>query len=109
MLIRVFHARVQPGMQAEYERFVCETTLPLLQQLPGLVALHFGMPREETPDAFVMVSIWKDLASLQTLPARTGARWLSCQERHTFLRRPLFTIMRRWKSLAMEAAISKGA
>jgi heme-degrading monooxygenase HmoA len=72
MLIRVFHARVQPGMGSEYERFIREKTLPLLRQLPGLVALHIGTPQAETPDEYVMVSVWKDVASLQ---AFTGPNW----------------------------------
>jgi quinol monooxygenase YgiN len=73
MIIRVFRARVQSGMQDEYERLCREVAIPLMQAQPGLVALHVGKPTERAPDEFVMVSVWTDIQAIQ---AFVGEKWL---------------------------------
>jgi heme-degrading monooxygenase HmoA len=73
MIIRVFRARVQPGMQAQYEALLRNEAIPGLSEQAGLVALHVGTPMPQTPDEFVMVSIWTDLASLK---AFAGEHWM---------------------------------
>jgi heme-degrading monooxygenase HmoA len=72
MIIRVFHVQVQPGMCHDFERFLREVAIPKLQAQAGLLQLHVGAPMEEAPDEFVVILIWKDLASLQ---AFTGPKW----------------------------------
>jgi len=71
MLIRVYHARVHPGQEAEFERLVRADALPRMRQLPGCLALHLG--REYGGSAeFVLVSVWRDLDALK---AFTGEHW----------------------------------
>ncbi len=73
MIIRVFRAKVQPGMQADYEKLLRTEAIPGLSEQPGLVALHVGTPIPQTPDEFVIISIWNDLESLLTF---AGDSWL---------------------------------
>jgi heme-degrading monooxygenase HmoA len=73
MIIRVFRATVQPGMQAAYEKLLREEAVPEISEQSGLVALHVGIPIAQTPDEFVIVTVWKDLESLE---AFWGKSWL---------------------------------
>jgi heme-degrading monooxygenase HmoA len=72
MIIRVFQVQVQPGMRGDFERFLREVAIPRLQAQAGLLQLHVGTPREETPDEFAVILMWEDLTSLQ---AFTGPQW----------------------------------
>lgn len=58
MIVRVFRARVQPGMQAEFERLVNEVLIPLVEAHNGLIMRYAGKPVGGNPDEFVMVSVW---------------------------------------------------
>ena len=72
MIIRVFVAKTRPGANAKYERMIREQAMPLMQSYLGLMALHTGKSLENGGNEFVMVSIWRDLASLK---AFTGDNW----------------------------------
>lgn len=72
MIIRVFRARLKPGMREAYERLCREKTIPLMGGAPGNLAVHMGRPADQRSDDFVFVSVWKDLASLR---AFVGERW----------------------------------
>ena len=73
MIIRVFRAKVQPGMHAEYDALLQNEAIPGLSDQPGLIALHVGTPIPQTPDEFVVITLWKDLKSLQDF---AGDQWL---------------------------------
>ena len=72
MIIRVFRACVQPGANAAYERLIHEAAVPLMKQQQGLLALHVGRGYPVSPDEYVMVSVWNDMAAIQ---AFTGEHW----------------------------------
>jgi heme-degrading monooxygenase HmoA len=72
MIIRVFQVKAQPGMRDDFERFLREVAIPMLQTQAGLLQFYVGAPMEETPDEFAVILMWKDLASLQ---AFTGPKW----------------------------------
>ncbi len=72
MIIRVFQVQVQPGMHGDFEQMSREVVIPQLQAQAGLIHLYFGTPMKETPDAFLMITMWKDLESLK---AFTGEQW----------------------------------
>lgn len=72
MILRIFRARVKPGMRGAYERLVHEKFVPHVRTAPGLVALHVGKPMATAPDVFVVVSVWKDLGALKQF---AGERW----------------------------------
>jgi heme-degrading monooxygenase HmoA len=72
MIIRELNATVPPQAQAEYEELLREHTIPLMRAEPGLLYLHVGTPMPETPDQYVIVSVWDDLDSLKDY---TGGAW----------------------------------
>ncbi len=74
MIVRVFRARVRSGKEAEFESMVRSLSIPLVRKQTGLVAFYSGRPTGASTDEFVMVSIWRDLASLK---AFAGPEWES--------------------------------
>ena len=70
MIIRVYHARVHPGQEAEFERLVRADAVPRMQQA-GMLSLHIGRELGGAPE-FIMVSLWPSLEALQ---AFTGEHW----------------------------------
>jgi transposase/heme-degrading monooxygenase HmoA len=72
MIIRVFAARLKPGMRGEYERLARATALPLMHEQPGCLGARVERVREDRPDDFVIVSLWRDFESIR---AYVGERW----------------------------------
>src|SRR5262245_10005039 len=65
MIIRVFCARLKPGMWAAFERLCREKSVPAMQTMPGFLTYQIGLPRADRPNDFVFVSLWVDRASIQ--------------------------------------------
>ena len=65
MITRIFRGRVKPGKGAAFERHTREHGLPMLRSAPGMLSVHFGTPTERTPNEYVVVTVWRDLASLR--------------------------------------------
>lgn len=74
MIVRIFQVTVHEGKRDEFEDFFRNTALPLMKRQPGLVSLTAATPREETPDNFCMVMVWKDLEAMK---AFVGEDWQS--------------------------------
>src|SRR5258708_28401325 len=72
MIIRVFRARLKPGMHPAYERLCREVSVPLMRALPGCQTTYIAPLSERRPHVFVFVWVWRDLESLR---AFAGARW----------------------------------
>ena len=72
MIIRVFRARVFPDKHAEYERFIREQMVPLMQAEPGLLGFEVGSPMEPSPNEYLVVSTWRDMSSMMRF---TGEKW----------------------------------
>jgi heme-degrading monooxygenase HmoA len=72
MIVRVFRARVRPGMDNEFERMVRELSIPLVDRQRGLIARYSGRPVGGNATEFTMVSIWEDLDALK---AFAGEDW----------------------------------
>jgi heme-degrading monooxygenase HmoA len=64
VIVRVFRARVRPGSTADFEATVRRHSIPLVEAADGLVSWWAGRPLGETGE-FVMVTVWRDLESLQ--------------------------------------------
>jgi len=64
MIVRVFRAKVRPGSTADFEAAAREQSIPLLRAAGGLVSWWAGRPLGETGE-FVVVTVWRDLQSLQ--------------------------------------------
>lgn len=72
VIMRIFRARVKPGRWADFDRLCREKSIPLMRSQPGLITLQVGRAMERQPNEFVLVSVWKDLASLKGF---AGERW----------------------------------
>lgn len=72
MIIRVFRAQLKPGMRGAYERLCAEVSTPLMRAQPGCLTTHIAPLRDDRPDDFIFVSVWRDLASLC---AFVGKQW----------------------------------
>jgi DNA-binding response OmpR family regulator/heme-degrading monooxygenase HmoA len=72
LIIRVFRGQVHPGMHQEFERTLEEVGMPAFHQSPGMIAVHVGRPTEQSPDEFLVTTVWKDLDSLKGF---AGERW----------------------------------
>lgn len=72
MIIRVFRAVVQDGMQNEFKQFFLNQAVPHVRSQAGLVELSVGLPIPSTPDEFLMIMFWKDLESVKGF---AGSDW----------------------------------
>jgi heme-degrading monooxygenase HmoA len=70
MIMRVYHARVRLGQEAEFERLVRADAVPRMRQA-GMLALHIRRELGGAPE-FIIVSLWPDLEALK---AFTGEHW----------------------------------
>jgi len=68
MIIRVFHARVRPGRQAEFKRIVELLSIPQVQSRNGMIAFYPGQPVGPCSNEFVLVTVWRDQAGQKNLP-----------------------------------------
>src|SRR5207249_8772802 len=72
MIIRVFRVRVHDGKQQEFEQFLRVRALPLVQQQQGMISVQIGTPMSHTPNEFLVVTVWKDMAALKSF---AGEQW----------------------------------
>ena len=72
MIIRVFRARIHPGKEDEFERFVRETGVPMTKAQAGCSHVAWGRSRWSDQPEFVVVSHWE---SIDQLAAFAGQRW----------------------------------
>ncbi len=64
MLIRIFHARVRPGKQADFKKVLELLTLPAARASSGMVAFYPGQPLGPDSNDFVLVTVWKERKGL---------------------------------------------
>ena len=72
MIIRVFRAIVKPGQHKAFENFLRKTAVPLVQSQEAVLTTYVGIPTEYTPDEFVFISTWRDIAGLKHF---SGEQW----------------------------------
>ena len=72
MIIRVFRARIHPGHEEEFERFVRETGVPMVQAHRGCSHVAWGRSRWSDQPEFVVVTHWDSVDSIE---AFAGPRW----------------------------------
>ncbi len=72
MIVRVFRCRVHPDKQKQFEPFFRGKAVSNVRAHKGLISIFAGAPMDASSDAYLMVSIWKDLDSLK---AFTGENW----------------------------------
>lgn len=86
MIIRVFQVTTHDGKQADFERFFRETAAPHVRSQQGLVSLHMGKPLPSTPCDFVMVMLWKDLASVKQFAGDSWQQAVILEEERDLIR-----------------------
>lgn len=64
MIIRIFKARIQPGMVEEFEEKYHTISVPFMQSCEGMREVVIGKPTTSSPDEYVMVSYWDSEAAL---------------------------------------------
>jgi len=72
VIIRTVREHVREGHEAEYEALLRESGVSLLAGSPGLMFFYLCRPTGGNPGEFGVVSLWRDLASLE---AFAGRRW----------------------------------
>ncbi len=72
MIIRVFRARIRAGKVAEFKRMVQEQSIPWLASTDGMLGYFAGEPLSEDERGFAMVTLWRDIESLQRF---VGESW----------------------------------
>ena len=89
MILRIFTARIRAGREAEFERMVREQSIPWLEASDGMLGYLPGKPRDEGQSEFVMVTLWKDIESLEKFagpdwqtPVVTGEETPLVEEMH---------------------------
>jgi len=73
MIIRLFHARVRPGKQAEFKQALELLSLPSFQSRSGMIAFYPGQPLGPGSTEFILVTVWKDGSANE--PGRTNTDW----------------------------------
>ena len=66
MIVRIFRAKIREDKVAEFKRMVQEQSIPWLEKSDGMLGYYPGEPFGENSREFVMVTLWRDLESLQT-------------------------------------------
>jgi len=56
VIIRVFRARIHPGKEDEFERFVAETGVPMVEAQAGCSHVAWGRSRWSDRPEFVVVT-----------------------------------------------------
>jgi heme-degrading monooxygenase HmoA len=72
VVVRVFRARVHPGKEDEFERFVIETGVPMVKAQEGCTHVTVGKSRWSKQPEFVVVTHWRSVDALQ---AFAGPDW----------------------------------
>lgn len=59
-------------MGERFERLIHDAALPRFRAQPGLVDVRFGVPTDEASSEFLVITVWRDVASLRGF---AGPRW----------------------------------
>lgn len=71
-IVRVFHAEVKVGMEADFQEFFLREALPLVEAHRGVLSVSVGLPQSRTPRSFLMISTWSSLDALREF---AGEEW----------------------------------
>jgi heme-degrading monooxygenase HmoA len=72
MIIRVFRALVRDGKRDEFEEFFLEKAVPKVRLHPGLISVTIGTPLEDTPNEFMLTTVWNDMNAIKDF---AGEHW----------------------------------
>jgi quinol monooxygenase YgiN len=80
MIIRLLHAKVRSGKQADFKRVLEILSLPTVQSGKGMIAFYPGQPMGKNSDEFVLVTVWKDLKGMEAYTLEQWARTILPEE-----------------------------
>jgi quinol monooxygenase YgiN len=80
MIIRLLHAKVRPGKQAEFKKVLEILSLPTFQSRNGMVAFYPGQPLGPAANEFVLVTVWKDQSKMENRPIEEWAKTILPEE-----------------------------
>ena len=72
MIVRVFRARIHPGKEDEFERFLTDTGVPMVRTAKGCTHVTAGQSRWSEQPEFVVVTHWESVEAVQ---AFAGPDW----------------------------------
>lgn len=72
MIVRIFRAKIREDKVPEFKRMVQDQSIPWLEKSDGMLGYFPGEPFGENATEFLMVTLWRDLESLQ---AFAGDDW----------------------------------
>lgn len=80
MIIRLFHAKVRPGRQADFKKVLEVLSLPSVQTRKGMIDFYPGQPMGSNGDEFVLVTVWKDLKGMEAYTLEEWAKTIIPEE-----------------------------
>jgi quinol monooxygenase YgiN len=80
MIIRLLHAKVRAGKQADFKRILEVLSLPTVQKRKGMIAFYPGQPVGKNGDEFVLVTVWKDLKGMEAYSLEQWAKTILPEE-----------------------------
>jgi heme-degrading monooxygenase HmoA len=80
MIIRLLHAKVRPGKQAEFKKILEILSLPTFQSHDGMIAIYPGQPVRPSSNEFVLVTVWKDQKNIENRPIEQWAKIILPEE-----------------------------
>ena len=72
MIIRIFHVEIDPTKRDAFERGFASLSVDAVKASSGLISCEIGKPTKWTPNSYIMITKWKDEASLL---AFAGKNW----------------------------------
>lgn len=71
MILRIWHAALNPIHLEEYRRFEAERSLPMLHRQPGFLGVFF---LRATEDRAASITIWEDRGAVEALESSPSYR-----------------------------------
>ena len=91
MIVRVFRAKVIPGAEEKFAHKLKESSVGVLEGRDGMLGYFAGRPTSVTPDEFVMISLWRDEASVRALAGEDWGKAVMPDEEYAPILREFFT------------------
>ena len=72
MIIRLFKAKVNKGMEAAFEKDFVAFSRPLIEGMAGVKSVSISKPTDLSSGEYMMISVWE---SYEAIEAAIGAGW----------------------------------
>ena len=72
MITRIFRVEIVPSLRGEFEPLFQTVSVESVQGADGFIRLDIGRPTDETPNEYMMISVWE---SEESLIKYVGPNW----------------------------------